>query len=790
MFAVALRQAIRRLTRQWPFTLIQVIGFTLGLSVVAAIGLYLHEEYTFDAHHENYATIHRVITTRPGGNGDSQNMPYAVATLAPALKERIPEVTESARLMAMFNWVVSHEDQRHQVESMVAADPELFDILTFNFLEGDKQEALTSPDQVIISDKIAEQFFGDKSALGMPLTFEGTRVLTVAGVFESMPEKSHMTLDVIVPYEIFTRDEQWDWLNHWYTATVTYVMLAPGVDSATLNDRLNPIIAELLPEQPGISMWLQPLSDVHLKSSNIIWDFAAYTSSMNNVWLFLVIGLGTIALALINFVNLSTARSMLRSRETGIRKIVGATSASLFGQAILDAVLISMIALPLALLLIELTLPGLRTLFERPLANIYLSLEWPLFALLGFTVVTGLLAGIYPSLIISSFPPIRVLSGQLKTGGKAKNLRRGLVLVQFVMSILLLLLVGAVYHQVDYLKKQPLGWNVDQVIVLPVSSEITGGDFMAMRDQVIADPGVVSAAMSEVVPGVSTAEDNVTPTGWEGDPITIHKNIICDKYVETFNLNLVAGRNFDPARPGDLYGCLVNESAIAGFGWEDWEGKNVKGQSGRDFPVLGVVEDYHFMSLHTAVEPQFLIYYPPRGAQMSVLVQAEGMNDTIERLGVTWKEHIPDRPYDYQFLDERVSDWYLAEERNARMLTLFGSLALIVSSLGLLGLAAFIAEQRKFEIGVRKVLGASQGNILVLVLREFLTLVLIANVISWLISLKLEPMWAEQFILHAPLAWWMLPAAIGVTVVTVLLVTGVLAWRASSVNPITVIRTE
>ncbi len=790
MFAVALRQAFRRLRRQWAFTLIQVLGFTLALAVVAAIGLYLNEEFTFDRHHENYTQIHRVVTTRPGGNGDEQSLPYAVATLGPAMKEQFPEVVDAARLMAMFNWVVSREDERHQIDAMIAADPSLLNVLTFDFLEGDPATALQSPDQMVISRHVADLFFGDEPALGQALTFEGERVLTVAGVFADMPETGHMTLDVIVPYEIFSRDDHWDWLNHWYTATVTYVLLTPGVDPATLTDRVTPLIQELLPEQAGISAYLQPMADFHLRSTGIIADFAAYKSSMSNVWLFLAIGIGTILLALINFVNLSTARSMLRSRETGIRKIVGATRSSLFGQAILDSLLIALIALPLALLLVELTLPMIRTLFQRPLINIFHSFDWPLFALIGFTTLTGLIAGLYPSLVIAAFPPVRVLSGQLKSGGGARNLRRGLVLLQFVMSILLLLLVGVVYHQVDYLKKQPLGFNVDQVVILPVSAEITGGDFMAMRDEVMQDPGVIAAAMSEVVPGVSTAEDNVIPTGWNGNPITVHKNIICDKYVETYGLNLIHGRNFDPARPGDLYGCLINEAAIDGFGWDDWSGKVIKGQSGREFPVLGVVENYHFQSLHSPVEPQFMIYYPPRGAKMSVRIKSDDIPATLERLGEIWKTHIPDRPYEYRFLDERVGQWYQSEERNARMLTLFGILALLVSCLGLLGLAAFVAEQRKFEIGVRKVLGASQGNILVLVLREFLVLVLIANVVSWLISLKLEPMWASRFVLHAPMAWWMLPLAVAVTVAAVLLVTGALAWRASSVNPITVIRTE
>jgi putative ABC transport system permease protein len=790
MFPSLFRQSIRRLLRQRLFTLIHILGFALGLASTGLIALYVHEELTFDREHVNLNRITRVLTIRPGGTGEMQHLPFAVATLGPALKERIPEVEASARLMAMFNWIITDGDQRQQVDAMLAADPDYFKIMTVDVLEGDPVVALSSPDKVVITRRIADMFFDDGPALGRTLTFDDNRELTVGAVLADPGELAHMPIDVYVPYQLFVGDPDWAWLDSWYTSTITYVLLHDGVDPVSLKPRLEPLIRELLPDQGGISMELQPMRDIHLHSSHVMYDYAPHRSEMSRVVLFVVIGAGILLLAVVNFMNLATSRSLTRAREVGLRKVVGATRPSLVRQFLIEAVTLALIAVPVALLLMELALPWLRTLAERPLENMFIHSPAAVLLLTAVALLTGLLAGSYPSLVLSAFRPVNMLRGQMSTGREGVRLRRGLVLVQLVGSILLLMTAATIYRQIHYLKNRPLGYYVDHMVILPVSGDITGGDFLAMRNDVISDPGVITATLSEVVPGVTTAEDNVIPEGWQGDPITVDKNIVCETFVETMGLTLVDGRNFDPARPADLMSCLVNETAIEAFGWDDWRGHKIRGASGRDFPVIGVVKDYHFKSLHTPVSPQFIIYYPPRGAYMTVRVHAHGLNDTVDRLGDIWQKHIPERPYEYHFLDEQVGRWYRAEERTGTLIGLFSGLALLISGLGLLGLAAFAAERRRFEIGVRKVLGAGRARVLGLILREFVVLALAANVISWVISMQLERSWAAQFVDRVPVSWWVLPAATGATMLMVLLVTGALAWRAASVNPVEVLRSE
>jgi len=790
MFFTILRQSLRMLTRQRLFSMIHVIGLAIGLAACAVIALFIREELSFETHLEKGDQLYRVIEVNPSGASGTVSLPYAVGSLAPALVEQFPEVEMAGRITSAFSWTVGFEGDPQNVDVMVAVDPQIIDLFELEFIEGDAGSALSSPDRIAINRSTAERFFGDEKALGKVLIFDGKRPMTVAGVFENMTENTHLYFEVLIPYVVFSSDPAWAWLDTWYTSTFTYVRLKPGVDPTSLDDRFTPLIQSLLPDQPGMMMKLQPVRDIHLKSENIMWDYAFKKSSESSVILFSVIGVGILLLACVNFMNLATSRALTRAREVGLRKVVGASKGNLIRHFLVEAVLIAIASLPLALLLVELILPTIRTLVDRSLPDVFLAPGVPLLVLLAFTILAGLLAGSYPAFVLSSFKPVKILRGNSASASGKSTLRRILVTSQLVLSILLLLVSGMVVSQIRFMQRQPLGFQKDHVVVARVADESERWDRIPLRDEVAADPGVISASLSQVVPGRITAEDYVVPDGWTGDPITMNMNIVCEDFIDNMGLKVVAGRGFDPARPSDDKAIVINEAAMRAFGWDDFQGRSIRGGSGRIFPVLGVIKDYHFMSMHHPVEPQMLIYYPARGEHLCFRVKAEGMQETIARVATIWQKYAPHKPFEYHFLDESINQWYASEEKTAQLLTLFSGLALLITCLGLLGLSGHSAERRKPEIGIRKVLGASSGQMLAMVLKESLVLVILANVISWPIAIWIGRAWAQNFAFRAPIAWWMLPAAAVVTLAVVVLVTSAIAWRAANLNPAEVIRED
>lgn len=790
MFPTVFKQSLRMLRRQRLFSLIHIVGLAIGLAACTVISLYVVEEYSFDRQLKKADRLYRVIEINPSGASGSVSLPYAVGSLAPALMEKIPEVELAGRLTGVFSWTVGLEGDPQNVDAVLGADPSIIDLFELQFVEGDAKSALASPDKVVISEETAHRFFGDEKALGKTLIFDGKYPKTVAGVFRNFPENTHLYFHVLIPYKVFGDDPQWAWLNTWYTSTFTYVRLKPGVDPTALTDRMNIILQELLPDQEGITMRLQAIPDIHLHSEDVMWDYAQKKSSASRVTLFSIVGIGILLLACVNFMNLATSRSMMRGREVGLRKVIGASRKNLIVHFLLESVMMALASLPVALLLAELVLPTLRRLADRQLTDIFLQFGWPLAILVGLAVLAGLLAGSYPAFVLASFQPIRTLRGGRGVGSGGAIVRRILVTTQFVLSILLLVVSGMILLQIRYLQNQPLGFQKDHVLVARVADESERWDRLPMRDEIEADPGVISASLSQVVPGTMTAEDHVVPEGWTGDPMTINMNIVCDDFIRTMGLTVVKGRGFDPARPSDKLSIVINEAAMRAFGWDDFAGRTVRGGSGRIFPVIGVVQDYHFMSLHHPVEPQMLIYYPERGEHLSVRLRADDMQATIGRITDIWHKYAPHKPFEYSFLDDSINHWYEGEEHTAQLLTLFSGLALLISCLGLLGLAGHSAQRRRAEIGVRKVLGANSGQMLLLVLRESLVLVAIANLISWPLAVYIGRKWSENFAFHAPTPWWLLPSAALFTLLVVVGVTSAIAWRAANLNPVEVIREE
>ncbi len=791
MYLQFIRQMIRSLLRTPLLSTMHIFGLSIGFAVCATIAIFVTDELSFDRYHENYDTIYRLVTANSAGASGTMNVPFTVASLGRAMQERIPEVESFTRIFSVFNWSVIVDGSPEQVQSMVAVDPSYFDLFTVPLVHGDPATVLTEPDHVVINESLAERFFGTDNPVGEMLVFEGNRTMEIVGVMQDFPDNSHLNLEMLLPIQIFENDPEWAWINEWYTSAVTYVQLTPDADPDELTKSMNEIQRELLPELDGLYIWLQPLSDIHLHASNVQWDFAQRKSNILYPVLFSGIGLGVLLLACANFINLTTSRSLQRAGEVGIRKMVGASRKQLVVQFTGESVLLALIALPLAVFSTEALLPYINTLIDRNLENVFLQPTVFTLIFILFTLVTGILAGYYPAFVLSGIQPLRNVRSGGKRGTRGRTLRKILVTFQFVLSILLLLVTGTILTQIHYLRSQPLGFNRDHMVSVRIADESNQVDHIPLRDEITADTGVRSACLSQVVPGIITAEDHVVPEGMEGeDPITINMNIVCDQFVETVGLEIIEGRNFDPARPADHISILINEAAMRRFGWETAEGKTLRGSSGRVFPITGVVRDYHFMSLHKAIEPQMLIYYPIRGEYLSFYVHEEGMRETIERVETIWNRHVPHRPFEYFFLDDALNNWYANEERLSKLLTVFSSLALLISSLGIIGLISHATQQRRGEIGIRKVLGANISSILLLILGEFFLLVGIANLVSWPIAVYIGNLWIENFAFRTPTPWWLLPAAVVLSFFLVLMVTGSITWRAATANPVHSIREE
>ena len=794
------------------FSAINVIGLAIGLACCIIITLFVRHELSYDKHWDNAERTYRV--TR---DFFSNNLELAAVAppIAPLLQDDFSEIEDATRILVPGQITLSRGEEQFREEMLGIADSNVFEFFNLTFVDGNPETALARPTDLVMTERAAERYFGNENPIGQSLNLLGQADLTVTAIIKDLPDNTHMAFELLgsvaaIPV-MMGPDELESWgSNNYYT----YVRLPEGYNPRDLEARFPAFLEKHLREgaSDGTALNLQLITDIHLTSSRDgEWRS---NGSAGVVYTFSAVALVVLLIACINFMNLTTARSTQRAREVGIRKVVGASRGQLIVQFLGESVLLTSLAMLLAMAIVELTLPAVAGFLEKPLS---FSLANPtiLLTLLAGVIVVGLLAGSYPAFYLSHFRPADVLKGSASASGSSL-LRKGLVVLQFSVSVGLLIATGVVVAQMRYVQNYDLGYDKSRNIVtgLPYFADLWG-TYEPLKTELEAHPDILSVVFSSRVPGMQ----NLDGSGYVPEDVQITMDTVLGlsdikvdyQWFEHYDVPFLAGRPFrenerriempSAENPVVRAAAILNESAATRFGWspEEAVGKVLRQPMSReltefiDREVVGVIPDIHFSSLRDTMKAT--VYAEPNenyGRNVSIKLAAGDYKDAIDHFESVWRRIVPNEPPQWEFLDAQFDALYRDEQKQAQMFAVFAAFAIFVATLGLFGLASFTTERRTKEIGIRKVMGASVTDIVMLLTADFTKLVLLANVIAWPTAFFFMSKWLNRFAYSAPFAeWaWLFVASAVVALAVAWLTIAMQAGRAARSRPVLALRYE
>ena len=807
-----LKIALRNLRKHKGYSFINIAGLTIGMAACVLILLYVQDELSYDRYHDNAEAVYRVNLKGAVG-GSFIHTASSSAPMAATLVQEYPEVLNAVRFLGVGRPLVAYEEHRFYEDNVFWADSTVFDVFTFPLVQGDPRTALTEPNTVVLTEAMAQKYFGDDDPVGQTLRFDGDTDYTVTGVLKNLPATSHFPIDFLLSMTTVRRSTSDNWVSNSF---YTYILLPAGHDpvavEAKFPDLIKKYVAPQIEQALGQTFeealaagleWayeLQPLTRIYLHSEGLESDVAPM-SDAGAVYILSVIAALILLIACFNFMNLATARSANRAKEVGMRKVMGSARQQLVGQFLGESVLMAVIGGLLAFVAIQAVLPFFNNLAGKTLSLGGGGLVEVLGGLIGIALAAGLLAGIYPALVLSRFQPAAVLKGVLGAGAKSTSMRSVLVVLQFAASIVLLVGTGIVFTQLDFMLHKNLGFAQEQVVVLPIETDAGRQGFEAFRNELLAQPNVVQVAAAEDMPGRLQDINVFRPEDAPNEVVyPTWTSRVSHDFPEALEIETVAGRTFSRAFTTDESDAVViNEAAAKLMGFESSEaavGKSLaeigNGQDGGDIPftIVGVVKDFHFESLHEPIKALAMTIEPEEFRNVVVRIRPEQMPETLAMLQQKWEAYEPGHPYRYHFLDADFGRAYEKDRRLGMIFGYFAALAIFIACLGLFGLASFITEQRTKEIGVRKVLGASVGGIVVLLSKEFTKLVGIAFIVAAPLAYFAMDRWLSAFAYQVDLAWWIFLGA-GVTALAIAWLTvSYQSIRAALTNPVEALRYE
>ncbi len=800
-----LKVSWRNILRSKGFSFINVFGLAFGLTASVLIMMYVLDEWSYDKHHVGGDRIYRIAS-----ESDTDKWVAVPAPVGGAIKESFPEVETAARLVRIpgFETILlkGQKAEKQFFETNVFyVDSTFFDVFTYDFLYGDA-DALSKPNTIVISDDVATKFFGDANPIGEPLTIGlsfGDFIYTVTGVFDRERYKSHIPANVLLSMD---NNDIGSWVKQqqsWIFNGLfhTYVKVRPGTDSEAFErkvDNLYQAEAGEDLEQAGFtkSLYLQPMEDIYLHS-NLGYEVAS-NGNMTYLIIFSSIALFLVVIACVNFMNLSTAKSEQRAKEVGLRKVVGAFRSSLVGQFMMESLLMSGLALIITLILLQLVTPYFNGLISRELS--LWNMPIVLVLLVGLTFASGIVSGLYPSFYLSSFGPAAALKGSLKNSYSAKAIRQGLVVFQFTISSILILGVILINQQMQYLSSQELGFDKSHKLILPLKTGESIQNSELLKSQLRSNSEVQQMTVGGVYPGIELVTDMLffAEGKTSQENVDIQTTYVEGNYIETLGIELLKGRTFSSEFKSDTNAVVLNESAIKALGYdvESALGKQVYyALNGERYAmrIIGVVADYHFESLQHEIEPLALLISPAFSGPTRYFimdVQSASYTSLVQSIERVWDEVNPGSPFQYSFLDADFERNYRKEMLTMQLIQSFTLIAIVIACLGLFGLAAFTAERKTKEIGVRKVLGASVGQVVVLLSSEFARLVLIAVVIAAPIAYFMMDEWLNEFAYRIEMSWWVFLVAGLIAMTMAILTVSFQAIKAALSNPVKSLRSE
>ncbi|NEU08561.1 FtsX-like permease family protein [Flavihumibacter sp. R14] len=805
MLTTYFKIAIRNLKRHRLFSAINILGLTIGMATCMVIMLYVRHELSYDRFNEKADRIVRV-TFRGSVQGEKMNEAHVMPPVAWTLKTDFPEVEEATRLRNGGFPRISYGEKSFREDALAYADSNIFEVFTLPLITGDPKTALRAPNSIVISKEIAEKYFGKEDPINKTLLLKDSNIgYKVTGVMENVPELSHFHFDLFASMASLPEAREASWMTSEY---FTYLVLPKGYDYRTLENKLPGTVEKYMGPQlqqaMGITfsefkqkgnklgLFLQPLTDIHLYSG-FMYDLGP-RGNRQYVYIFIIIALFMLLIACINFINLSTAAASKRAREVGVRKVLGSERWQLVKQFLTESIVLTFIALAIAVIIVKICLPFFNNLSGKAL-DLQLTDPWLLSALLITGLLTAVLAGTYPALFLSSFQPVRVLKGAFQAGKSGISLRSGLVIVQFFVSVSLIVGTIVVYQQLRYINSKSLGYNKEQVLVLRETG-LLGQKEEVFRQKLLRDSRVLSVTNSGYLPAGPTNNNNFFVYPGDGTATEQVKTLrydVDEQYVPTLGINMLSGRNFSKDLASDSSAVIINEAAVRSFGWEkNAIGKTInavhRNGSQGSLRVIGVVKDFHFKSLHERISPLVMVLGESDG--LIVKLKTTDVEAVLQSVKVHWSELGPGEPFNYSFLDESFNNTYRFERTIGQILGIFAGLTILVACLGLFGLATFTTEQRIKEIGIRKVLGASISDIITLLSKDFLKLVLLANLLAWPLAWWGMNLWLEDFAYRIRIDWWIFIAAGFLTMLIAVLIVGIKAINAGRANPIKSLRTE
>ncbi|MFC2166182.1 ABC transporter permease [Acidobacteriota bacterium] len=782
MFKNYVKIAIRNILRNKLFATINILGLSVGMACFILIALWVRDELSFDKFHEHKEELYLMTIRHHIGDILDPNVPYA---LAPLLATEHPEIVSYTRIVELSNTTTCsfqyHTDDDQLIkfyeDKVCLVDSIFFSMLSFPFTSGNPETALENPNSVVISEEMAEKYFGLANPLGKKLTLNNSTDLIVSGVIR-IPSNSHLQIDFLSPL----KDKM---ENNWNWADPTYIQLGK---ETSIEDFRESIAGSLLKHFPGplpegqFTVDILPLDKVHLAFGR-----------MTYIYIFSVIAIFILFIACINYMNLSTASSNSRAKEVGLRKVVGAKRSQLINQFLGESTLLTAVAFLLSIVLVRISLPLLNTLTSKhltlaPFLNIFTYLF-----VLAFLLVVGLISGSYPALFLSSSKPVDTLRSSLNFKTNRSGFRQITVVAQFTISVLLIACTVVVFRQLVYIQKRPLGFNTDYVLKIPINRALLGR-YLSYKNELLRNPNISSVTASQIIPydgDFKTGGIEWDTMDQEFSPLFRYTLAHLD-YFETFGMEIVEGRSFSKEFATDRNNYIINEEAAKYMNMENPVGQRLKfwGQEGQ---IIGVVKDFHQVSLHKEIMPQIFTINPRHFSALKyifVKVSSANIPETIAHIKGTTERMTPNFPFEYSFLDQGIGDLYQSEKRLGRIFGYFALLAIFISCLGILGLSAFTAEQRTKEIGIRKILGSSVSGIILLLSKEFSKWILLANAIAWPLAWFAMNKWLQSFAYRTGINLGVFVLAGFLSILIAAIPVSYQAIKAAFSNPIDALRYE
>ncbi|HMH23978.1 MAG TPA: ABC transporter permease [Puia sp.] len=797
--------AWRNLIKNKTFSFINVFGLSIGLAACLLISAFLYDELHYDSYSHQASQLYRV-ELHLLENGGATDFACVDAAVGQGMQRAFPGIQAFTRCHFEGEVLIDYQGKKFKETTIGVADSNFLEIFSIPLVEGDRITALREPNTIVVNKAFAKKYFGEGSPVGKLLTLTNTSY-KVTGVMSDIPDNSHFHFDALISMTGIQSSNAGTWSNIGFW---TYLQLKKGTDARALEAKFPQLVTQFVaPEiahDMGIPLaeaqksantfqfYLRPLRDIHLHS-NDKYEMEA-NGNIHYIYIFGALAGFILLLACVNFTNLSTASSSKRSREVGIRKVLGSVRRQLIGQFLAESMLLTLIAVIFAISIVLLVLPYFNDLAGKRFHPGFFLNYKAAGAFFALTLVVGIVAGIYPAFFLSAFRTIAVLKGggeSLRPGGK-KRLRSGLVVLQFSISTALIISTIVVYRQLHYMQNIQLGYNKDQVLVIKDSYTLPSHTEKVFKQQLLRDRRILSASISWTLPG-STGMDGtvITPKEKEGGTGGIHTNIyhIDYDYIPLLDMKMVAGRNFSPSFPSDSDAVIINQTAARELGWIHTNpiGKGLARSATSQYTVVGVVEDFHYASAKQKIAPLIMLLGHNSGSIL-VKIRTADIQPLLADIQRQWDAFKPSTSFSYSFLDEGFARMYSAEQRTGQIFTVFAIIAVVIASLGLFGLAAFTAEQRAKEIGIRKVLGASVQQLLLLLSGEFLRLVGIACVIAIPVTWWAMHSWLEDFAYRTHIPAWIFVAAGLLSIVIAMATISFQAARSALANPVKTLRSE